>query len=104
MSEQKAISAFKEALSILYGDRLHGVFLFGSWARGEADADSDIDLLVVLDGRMQPGKEIDRMIDIITDINLEYGVLLAIQPVSAADFTAADSPLLINIRREGVPA
>ncbi|MBA2295376.1 MAG: nucleotidyltransferase domain-containing protein [Actinobacteria bacterium] len=33
----------------LYGARLREVVLFGSWARGDADAESDIDLLVVLD-------------------------------------------------------
>jgi hypothetical protein len=33
----------------LYGDQLVGVAVFGSWARGEAASDSDLDLLVVLD-------------------------------------------------------
>jgi predicted nucleotidyltransferase len=34
----------------LFGERLLGVVAYGSWARGEAGADSDVDLLVVLDG------------------------------------------------------
>jgi hypothetical protein len=33
----------------LYGERLKHVILFGSRARGDADPESDIDLLVVLD-------------------------------------------------------
>ncbi len=44
------------------------------------------------------------MIDIITDINLDYGVLLSVYPVSEKDYVNRNSPLLINIRREGIPA
>lgn len=33
----------------LFGDRLIGVLVLGSWARGEAAATSDIDVLIVLD-------------------------------------------------------
>jgi predicted nucleotidyltransferase len=36
----------------LYGPDLAGVVVFGSWARGEAADDSDVDLLVVLDRRL----------------------------------------------------
>ena len=36
----------------LYGSHLAGVVVFGSWARGEAADGSDVDLLVVLDGRL----------------------------------------------------
>jgi uncharacterized protein len=33
-----------------FGARLHEVVLFGSWARGDAHEESDVDLLVVVDG------------------------------------------------------
>lgn len=72
--------------------------------KGEAKEESDIDLLVVLKGEVIPGKEIDRMIDIITEINLKYGVLLSVFPVSVEEYTTVNSPLLINVRKEGLPA
>lgn len=94
---------FRVELEKLYGGGLKDVILYGSWARGEATEDSDIDMVVVLEGDIKPGKEIDRMIDIITDINLKYGVLLSIYPIAEVDYLNLKSPLLMNVRREGVP-
>jgi predicted nucleotidyltransferase len=98
------LKEFREGIEKLYGKRLKDIILYGSWARGEAKDESDIDLLIVLEGKVIPGKEIDRMIDIITEINLKYGVLLSIFPVSENEYSTVNSPLLINVRKEGMPA
>ena len=104
MQAKQAIREFVQRAQSLYGERLRQVLVYGSCARNEATEESDIDLAVVLAGDVRPGREIDRMIDIITDINLEYGVLLSVYPVSEEDYLHANSPLLINLRREGIPA
>jgi len=104
MKIKEILKEFKEEIEKLYGKRLKDVILYGSWARGEATDESDIDLLIVLEGKVIPGKEIDRMIDIITEINLKYRVLISVYPVSEEDYSTVNSPLLINVRREGVPA
>ncbi len=96
------LEEFKRRLETLYGNRLVQIILYGSYARGDFTDESDVDLLVILRGEVLPGKEIDRMIDIITDINLKYGVLLSVYPISEDDFKRVNSPLLINIRREGI--
>lgn len=97
------LKEFKAGLERLYGKRLKNVLLYGSWARGEATEDSDIDLVVVLEGEVKPGGEIDRMIELITDINLKHGVLISVYPVSERDYLTLKSPLLMNVRREGAP-
>ncbi|HDG68200.1 MAG TPA: nucleotidyltransferase domain-containing protein [candidate division Zixibacteria bacterium] len=99
---KKAIDEFKRELRKLYGGRLKSLILYGSYARGEATVDSDIDLLVVLEGEVYPGEEIDRMIDIITEINLKYNVLISVYPVSEENYEKLNSPLLMNVRKEGV--
>jgi len=60
-------------------------------------------LLIVLEGKVKPGEEIDRMIEIITEINLRHNVLISVYPVSEEDYKRVNSPLLINVRKEGVP-
>ncbi|PIP11881.1 MAG: nucleotidyltransferase domain-containing protein [bacterium (Candidatus Stahlbacteria) CG08_land_8_20_14_0_20_40_26] len=104
MKIKEILKEFREQIEDLYSKRLKDVILYGSWARGEATEESDIDMVIILEGKVVPGKEIDRMIDIITEINLKYGVLISVYPVSGEDYSATNSPLLINIRREGVPA
>lgn len=105
MKIEPILKEFKQKITELYGQRLKKVVLYGSYARGQAnDEHSDIDLAVVLEGTVEPCREIDRMIDIITDINLDYDVLLSVYPVSEDDYRSVNSPLLLNVRREGIPA
>ncbi len=104
MEIKELLEELKKEIEKLYGDRLKKIILYGSHARGDFTEKSDIDLLIVLKGKVVPGREIDRMIDIITEINLKYGVLISVYPVSEEDYKKVNSPLLINVRREGVQA
>ncbi len=104
MKINKILDEFRAEVEKLYSKKLKDIVLYGSWARGDATEESDIDLLIVLQGKVIPGKEVDRMINIITDINLEYGVLLSVYPISEEDYSTVKSPLLINVRREGISA
>ncbi len=104
MEVNQIINEFSEELKKIYKDNLVKVILYGSYARGDYDSDSDIDLLVVLKEMETPGREIDRMIDIITEINLKYNVLLSVFPVSGSEYNMTNSPLLLNVRREGIEA
>jgi predicted nucleotidyltransferase len=104
MEIKHIIKEFREKVEELYGGRLKNIILYGSYATGHATEDSDIDLAVVLEGDVSPGREIDRLIDIITEINLNYGTLLSVYPVSEKDYNSLNSPLLLNIRREGTAA
>lgn len=102
MEIEPILKEFRAGVEVLYNKRLKGIILYGSWARDEATDDSDIDLLIVLAGEVDPCEEIDRMADIFTDLNLEHNVLIAVYPVSESDFNKVDSPLLINVREEGI--
>ena len=99
---QNILRELKKELLTIYGDKLKKLILYGSYARGEAWDGSDIDVAVLLDGKISPGREIDRMLDVITDINLKYNMLISVYPVSEAALRTIRSPLLLNVQREGI--
>jgi hypothetical protein len=88
-------------LRALYGARLRRVLLFGSWARGDADPESDIDLLVVLDQVESPWEELRRMDAILWRHSFQSGAVIAAIPVAERELHDAAHPLLIRARAEG---
>lgn len=102
MKTKEILKEFRAEIEKLYGKRLKNLLIYGSQARGDNTEESDVDVLVVLKGEVIPGKEIDKMIDIITEMNLKYNILLSVYPISDKDYSTVNSPLLMNIRKEGV--
>jgi predicted nucleotidyltransferase len=99
---QTLLTELKLKLQKLYVDRLFTLLLYGSVARGEANADSDIDILVVLRDRVAPMSEIRRMADIKLDFLLEFGELLSIMPMSLDEFNDNSASFINSIRRDGI--
>jgi len=54
------LARLKEGLASVYGWRLKGLYLYGSYAAGEQDEESDLDVLIVLDRVDHYAAEIDR--------------------------------------------
>jgi prevent-host-death family protein len=100
---RSVLRRFKAGLRRLYGDRLAGVYLYGSYARGDAREGSDVDVLVVLRGPVDPHEEIERMGEVRTRILVDTGVLISALPVSEEDYREGRGPWLLTARREGVP-
>jgi predicted nucleotidyltransferase len=95
-------AAVAEELRELYGERLKQVLLFGSWARGDAHPESDIDLLVVLDRIDSRWEERDRMSPILYRHSLDNKTIVCEVPVSEAELEKAEIPLLMRVREEAV--
>jgi uncharacterized protein len=93
----------KEGLADLYGERLWGVILFGSFARGDAGEDSDIDVLIVLKGSFDPRTERKRTLDLIAGLSLEHNVLISDIITSEEDYLRGKVPLFKEVQQEGVP-
>ena len=102
MDLDEALRELKRELEALYGDRLKGLYLFGSHARGDAEPDSDVDVAVVLDDYDCESSELRVMSQALNRLSLKYDLVLAAIPLRQADRRSTRTALLINVRREGV--
>jgi len=99
---QTILTELRHRFKALYGEQLVRMVLFGSQARGDAEPGSDIDVLVVLKDPVSPCEEIARTINDVADISLEHNEVISCVFVSEEEFERERSPLLLNVRREGV--
>ena len=100
---ENILSDFKQAMSHLYGDRLANVILYGSYARGDFHAESDIDLAVVLQTeRVERWREIERVAPIAVELSEKYDCLIAPVVLEASRLTSSGNLFIKTVQREGI--
>ncbi|MEW5960967.1 MAG: HEPN domain-containing protein, partial [Chloroflexota bacterium] len=92
----------RRQLEALYGPRLAQLVLYGSQARGDPEPGSDIDVLVVLEGPVDPGEEIERTGELVAGLSLKHNVVISRVFLEREQAATEWSPFLVNVRREGV--
>lgn len=98
------MAKLKSGLAELYGARLKAVILFGSYARGDYNRNSDLDVLIVLDTYKSRWDELVRSAELASDLSLEYNVAISRTIMSEEQWKKGDLPMLMNVRVEGIPA
>lgn len=99
---KNALTAAKNRLTAIYAQRLKDVILFGSYARGDYVQGSDIDLLLLLDRVSDPSGERDRYLPVVWDLSLKFDTVLSVITMDDESFRTGKTPLILNVRREGV--
>ena len=109
MREQHTLSAalgeVKAGLTSIFGNRLENVLLYGSYARGEQDAESDIDILAVVDLSAETLDAYeDAVLDMSVALGLRYDALFSIILQDTATFYKYKNvmPFFVNVLREGI--
>jgi len=90
-----------ERLREIYGPRLKHLILFGSWARGDARRDSDVDLLVVMGGPVTSIEEAKRTSGVATKAAAYRDTALSFVHMSKEEFSRGRSPLVWSAKEEG---
>lgn len=95
------LPALRARLEALYGARLVRAVLFGSYARGEATDESDVDILVVLRGSVSRSDEAWPLSGVAVDLQAAFRLPVSFLVLSESEAAEADMPLLENVRQEG---
>ncbi len=98
-------SAVAEEAKRLLGDKLDAVILYGSYARGDYDDESDIDIMVKIKGsRNELKKYRYDLIDFGSDLSLEHEITVSILLYDTETFDRYRNamPFLRNVQKDGV--
>lgn len=92
-------------LKDLYGDKIKEIVLYGSYAKGTEDEESDIDVAVILDIDEQEIRMYEkRLNEIISEISYKYMKVISLIDLSYEKFISWCNvlPFYKNILNEGV--
>ena len=105
MDLRKMLLELEEKLQRVYGNKLKAVILYGSVARGTATEESDIDIMVLVDGTAQELRTFeDQLSDVSADISIKYFRVFSIIDISYQEYMrwVNTSPFYRNVSKEGV--
>ena len=89
----------------LYGENLKDIILFGSYARGDNDDESDIDIMILLDLDEADQKRYRKtLVEKVTDLSIYYGTIISVIDNNYTEFNKRASyvPFYKNVANEGI--
>ncbi len=103
---KRLIEKIVDTIKRKYRATLSSIYIFGSFARGDADKDSDLDLLVVFKNINEYWHLQKELNELIYNDTFAKGISLVVTTtiIPESEFLTGQSPLLINVRREGIKA
>ena len=95
---EKMIPGFQ----MIFGNVLERIILYGSVARGEQTAESDVDIAVIVKGYTEDMH--DKMIDLTVDLELEYNKVLSVLLIDYDNFREWEDvlPFYKNMKKDGI--
>ena len=101
VSQRRVAKCLADRLLGHFGDKIEAIVLYGSVARGEAERESDIDLLIIV-----PEGEIRKQVlSLSYDVDLEFGTVTShvyMTPQEFERYLSWGDPFLREVLKEGV--
>ena len=76
------INEFADGIKIIFGERLVDIILFGSYARGDYENGSDVDIAILADIRREEEKLFTNdIITLISEIDIKFNYTVLLSPI-----------------------
>ena len=108
-NKTEALHILKEAyenFSNVFPDQVRDAYLYGSFARGDYDDESDVDILLTVDVPLEEIPEYQKAMSVInSDLSLLHNVTVSatVKSKTLFDQYGDTLPYYKNVRREGIP-
>ena len=108
MSTSDAVSIVREVYNEcrkIFPNGVHDAYLYGSYARGDFDNESDVDILLTIDADgMEISKRRKDLAEITSNLSLKHDVTVSVtaKPLQQFRQYSAVMPFYKNVLREGV--
>ena len=99
----RVLHQLRQEFTRLWGSRLSAVYLYGSQARGDAQPDSDVDILAVIRGDFDYFEILHSADAIVSRLSLENDLVITLSLASDEQLKNSQLSLFRNVRQEGVP-
>jgi len=98
---EEILQKFRHSLKNTLGKKFSRLILFGSYAREEAESESDIDVAILI--KKQLMKEEKNMVSqIASSLSLKHDVVISCVFYLESQYLSWETPFLSNLRREGI--
>jgi len=99
------LTPYINEIAKIFGNKLKRVILYGSYARGDYNKNSDIDIMILVDMNDEQIKQyFDDVCNLSFEFNLEYDIILSpvIQDINQFNYWLPAIPFYQNVASEGV--
>ena len=96
------LTVFQDRLKGLLGDRIKEIVLYGSYARGEQNSESDVDILLITANKLDSSEK-SRLAGIENEILINYGIYISVIPETEEFFNRYSwIPFYQNVHKDGI--
>ncbi|MFR3766767.1 MAG: nucleotidyltransferase domain-containing protein [Blautia sp.] len=101
--DTKALNELVEGILAIFNNQVMRIVLYGSYARGTNTSESDVDVGLLLNGKLNDNTE-DKLSDLVVDLNLKYDRVLSVIDIDYAVFKKWEkvTPFYRNMNKEGI--
>ena len=99
------VYSFAQQLKLIYGESLKKIVVYGSYARGDYNNNSDVDIMILVDlSEAQIKKRFNDVCDLAFDYELKYGIVISPLVKNEEHFMkwSETLPFYRNVKLEGV--